>query len=172
MAIGIRPARADEVDEIVRLVESAYRGEPSRQGWTTEADLLDGQRTDAGEVRALLPHLLVADDLTGCCVVEPREGCAHFGLFAVQPALQGRGTGSALLTAAEDRARALGLPAVEMTVLEARTELLAFYERRGYVRTGERRPFPYGDARFGRPRTPDLEFVVLRKALGMQGSAP
>jgi GNAT superfamily N-acetyltransferase len=164
-APGFRPATEADVDEVVRLVESAYRGDSSRQGWTTEADLLDGQRTDAHDVRAALPHLLVADDLSACCVLEPRADHGYFGMFAVRPGEQGRGAGSALLRAAEDRALTLGLVAVEMTVISARTELIAYYERRGYVRTGERRPFPYGDERFGRPRSPDLEFVVLRKPL-------
>ncbi|HEX4979590.1 MAG TPA: GNAT family N-acetyltransferase [Acidimicrobiales bacterium] len=162
----VRPARPSDVARIVDLVESAYRGETSRDGWTTEADLLDGQRTDAGEVGSLLPHLFVTDDLAGCFVLEPRKGVAYFGMFAVRPDRQGSGIGTALLGAAEERARLLGLGAIEMTVLAARAELLDFYERRGYTATGERRPFPYGDERFGRPRRPDLEFVVLRKQLG------
>jgi ribosomal protein S18 acetylase RimI-like enzyme len=150
---------------VLDLVESAYRGESSRTGWTSEAHLLDGQRTDEDAVRELLPDLLVTDDLTACCVIESREDHGYFGMFAVRPGLQGRGVGSAVLEAAEARARSLGMVAVEMTVLSVREELIAYYERRGYTRTGERRPFPYGDERFGLPRTPDLEFVVLRKSL-------
>ena len=161
----VRPAEPPDVDAIVALVESAYRGDASRAGWTTEADLLDGQRTDADEVRDALPHLLVTDDLTACCVLEPRGSSGYFGMFAVSPGLQGRGVGSRLLAAAEERARALGLKTVEMTVLSARSELIAYYERRGYRPTGETKPFPYGNERFGKPRTPNLEFVVLRKAL-------
>jgi N-acetylglutamate synthase-like GNAT family acetyltransferase len=164
--VQIRAAGESDVGAVEALVHSAYRGEASRAGWTTEAELLDGQRTDAEEVRAALPHLLLAVDgpeVLGCCVLEPRNGVGYFGMFAVRPTLQGGGVGSTLLSAAEDRARVLGLPAVEMTVLSQRTELIAYYLRRGYVATGETRPFPYGDERFGLPRTADLEFAVLSK---------
>ena len=164
----IRPATLDDVDAVVALVESAYRGESSRAGWTTEADLLDGQRTDAREVAEVLPDTLVAvegGELVGSCVLAHKGDVGYFGMFAVRPTLQGRGVGSALLTAAEHRAKELGLPFVEMTVLSGRRELIAYYERRGYADTGERRPFPYGDERFGLPRTDDLEFAVLRKRL-------
>lgn len=164
----VRQARAEEVPELVALVTSAYRGESSRAGWTTEADLLDGGRTDEEELTALLPDLLVAvegDELVGCCALTPRGDVGYFGTFAVRPLLQGAGTGSALLAAAEQRARELGLTAVEMTVLSVRTELLAYYARRGYVDTGETRPFPYGQERNGIPRTDDLVFAVLLKKL-------
>ena len=161
----LRPATPADVDAVVALVESAYRGESGRQGWTTESDLLDGRRTGPDEVRELLPHLLVSDDLTACCVLEPRGDHGYFGMFAVTPALQGGGRGSMLLAAAEDRARDLGLARVEMTVLSVRSELVAFYERRGYRQTGQTKPFPYGDERFGVPKRDDLEFVVLVKEL-------
>jgi len=166
--VEIRPATLDDVDAVVALVESAYRGESSRAGWTTEADLLDGQRTDAREVAEVLPDTLVAvegGEPVGSCVLAHKGDVGYFGMFAVRPTLQGRGVGSALLTAAEHRAKELGLPFVEMTVLSGRRELIAYYERRGYADTGERRPFPYGDERFGLPRTDDLEFAVLRKRL-------
>lgn len=164
----VRPATPEDVEAVVALVESAYRGDTSRVGWTTEADLLDGQRTDPEAVTEVVPHLLLAEASTGivgCCTLVPKEGHGYFGMFAVSPVLQGGGVGSVLLAAAEDRARGLGLGYVEMTVLTQRTELLAFYLRRGYVATDELRPFPYGDERFGRPRTGDLQFVVLVKPL-------
>jgi N-acetylglutamate synthase-like GNAT family acetyltransferase len=164
----IRSATADDVDVVVALVESAYRGDSSRAGWTTEADLLAGRRTGPDEVAELVPHLLLAEqdsDVVGCCTMVPKDNRGYFGMFAVRPGLQGGGVGAALLAAAEDRARALGLPAVEMTVLRQRSELIAFYLRRGYADTGEERPFPYGDERFGRPNRSDLSFVVLEKVL-------
>ena len=164
----VRPARPDEVPALVELVTSAYRGESSRAGWTTEADLLDGGRTDAEELSELLPDLLAAeqdDALVGCCALTPRGEVGYFGTFAVWPLLQGAGVGSALLAAAEQRAATLGLTAVEMTVLSGRTELIAYYARRGYADTGETRPFPYGVERNGIPRTDDLVFTVLRKSL-------
>ncbi len=148
------------------LVESAYRGDTARLGWTHEADLLDGQRTDPDEVRQTLPHLTVAEDageVVACCALVPRDGYGYFGMFAVRPGLQGSGVGSLLLADAERRAVAQGLSRVDMTVLSGRTELIAYYVRRGYVETGAREPFPYGDERFGRPRTDDLEFCVLSK---------
>ncbi|MEO6714351.1 MAG: GNAT family N-acetyltransferase [Mycobacteriales bacterium] len=164
----LRAAAPDDVQAIVELVESAYRGESSRAGWTTEADLLDGQRTDDDEVRTLLPHVVVAetaDGIVGCCSLESKVGYAYFGLFAVRPTLQGCGVGSALLREAEARARSLGLQRVQMTVLTLRTELIAFYERRGYWNTGQLQPFPQTDPHFGIPRRDDLEFVVLAKDL-------
>lgn len=162
----IRPATSGDVDAVVALVESAYRGDSSRAGWTTEADLLGGQRTDTAQVAGLVPFMLIADDETrvvGCCTVVPKDGHAYFGLFAVQPQLQSAGVGSALLAGAEACAVEQGESVVQMTVLAQRTELIAFYERRGYLRTGGTQPFPYGDERFGLPRQDDLHFVVLAK---------
>ena len=166
--VELRQATPDDVDAIVVLVESAYRGEDSRQGWTTEADLLDGHRTDVAEVREVLPYVLVAEqggELIGCCTLLPRDGYAYFGMFAVQPGLQGGGTGSRLLAEAERVAAAGGAAYVEMTVLSVRRELIDFYLRRGYAETGESRPFPYGQGRLGQPRRDDLAFTVLSKQL-------
>ncbi|WP_369056432.1 GNAT family N-acetyltransferase [Kineococcus terrestris] len=175
--LRVRPAGHDDVPAVVALVESAYRGEASRAGWTTEADLLDGQRTDEAAVAAVVdaPDALVllaldpADDgaPVGCCELRAGAGAgaaAYFGMFAVDPARQGRGTGRFLLTAAEAEAvRRWGAGALEMTVIAQRTDLIAWYERLGFRATGERRPFPHGDERFGLPRRDDLEFTVLRR---------
>jgi GNAT superfamily N-acetyltransferase len=166
--MDFRNATLDDVEAVVALVESAYRGDASRAGWTTEADLLEGQRTDPDEVRDALPHLVIAtdgEDLLGCCVLTPKGDHAYFGMFAVRPGLQGAGTGSALLSEAERRARDAGLAYVEMTVLSLRAELIDFYVRRGYADTGATRPFPYGDERFGKPQRQDLLFTVLVKRL-------
>ena len=165
----IRRASKKDVAALVELVESAYRGDSSRAGWTTEADLLDGQRTDPREVESVLEHIVVAEDetgqLVGCCTLVPREGHAYFGMFAVRPGLQGGGVGSQLLARAEELAREQQLDYVEMTVISTRTELVDYYVRRGYKNTGELRPFPYGDERFGRPKRDDLDFTVLAKEL-------
>jgi ribosomal protein S18 acetylase RimI-like enzyme len=167
--VQIRRAIPADVDAVVALVESAYRGDSSRAGWTTEADLLDGQRTDRDEVRSVLEELVVAQDetgeLVGCCTLVPKDGHAYFGMFAVRPGLQGGGVGSQLLKEAETLAAEHGATYVEMTVISTRSELIDFYLRRGYVDTGETRPFPYGDDRFGRPRRDDLAFTVLVKDL-------
>jgi ribosomal protein S18 acetylase RimI-like enzyme len=171
--VVFRSAQARDADGVVALVEGAYRGESSRQGWTTEAELLGGQRTDRREVDALLGDARVtivlaerAGQLVGCvCVrLEPPD-LAHVGMFAILPSLQSRGLGRALLGEAERVARERGARDAEMTVLEQRPELLAWYGRRGWRNTGETEPFPYDDPRFGLPRRPDLRFLVLAKSL-------
>ncbi len=174
VSVGFRSAAPGDVDAVVALVESAYRGESSKLGWTTEAHLLDGQRTDEQAVRDIIGSddalvLLAVDDdtaaIVGCCQLERRpEGAAYFGMFAVSPHLQGGGAGKRLLAEAERLAAdEWGCARMEMTVIAQREELIAWYVRRGYREVGERRPFPYGDERFGLPRRPDLEFTVLRK---------
>jgi len=172
--LAFRFADEHDVPAIVGLVESAYRGEASRAGWTSEAHLLDGQRTDAGAVREAVrapgSAMLVAEargELVGCCQLEQRPAAeAYFGMFSVQPGRQGRGWGGEILAEAERLARVdWGAKTMVMTVLAQRGELIAWYERRGYRRTGESRPFPYGDARSGIPKRPDLSFVVLSKPL-------
>jgi len=167
-----RPAAPGDVDAVVRLVTDAYRGEASTAGWTTEDALLKGQRTDADMVTAAVVDpsgevvLAEADGvLVGCIHVQRGGAAAHFGMFAVEPTLQAGGTGSALLAEAEDRARAWGCTTMDLEVVAQRAELIAWYERRGYRRTGETKPFPYGDERFGIPQRDDLHFVVLRRPL-------
>lgn len=174
---SIRPATLDDVHAIVDVVQSAYRGDTSREGWTTEADLLDGIRTDPDAVADAISGpaglMLVALDpstpasVLACCQLERRDGSvAYFGMFAVRPHRQGAGLGRRLLAAAEDYASSHWSAAtMEMTVIRQRNDLIAWYLRRGYARTQETRPFPYGNLRFGRPRRNDLEFVVLRKPL-------
>jgi ribosomal protein S18 acetylase RimI-like enzyme len=173
--VQFRQATAADVPAIVDLVESAYRGEGSRIGWTTEADLLDGQRTDAAAVQALIDdpatHVLLAEDGAGGALVgsvtvtEDGADAVHVGMFAVRPTAQGRGIGRALLEQAETLGRNLGRQLARMDVLAQRPELIAWYERRGYRRTGARAPFPYGDPRSGLPRRNDLVFEVLQKPL-------
>lgn len=170
-----RAATADDVDAIVALVESAYRGEASRAGWTTEADLLDGRRTGPDDVLACLgpgrSMVLLGErdaaagrDLLACAHVAEEDGVGYFGMFSVRPALQGGGIGKAMLAEAERVVHGeWRLPAMRMTVIDVRDELIAFYQRRGYRRTGVHVPFPYGDERFGLPRRPDLRFEVLEK---------
>jgi GNAT superfamily N-acetyltransferase len=183
--LALRPARGEEAAAVSALVNSAYRGDSSRAGWTTEAELLGGQRTDpaslqdfirAGEVagdRVLLVHEAAAagaSAIDACVQLERRGDEAYLGMLTVRPTLQAGGLGRRLLAAAERWAAAhWGSRAVVMTVITQRLELIAWYERRGYRGTGETAPFPYDDARFGEPRRPDLHFVVLRKALAASG---
>jgi GNAT superfamily N-acetyltransferase len=171
--LQFRTARAEDVGAIVQLVECAYRGESSRAGWTTEADLLDGQRTDPEQVAALIldpaARILLAisgGERVGTLLVQRQADAAHIGMFAVRPTLQGRGLGRALLGAAERVAREeFQALRAEMTVIEQRLDILAWYARCGYTPTGVVEPFPYGNPRFGLPRRPDLRFVVLAKPL-------
>ena len=170
-ALHYRDATVDDIPALVRLVTSAYRGEASRAGWTTEADLLDGERIDPAVLRADIERprsrvlLAERDGVPVACAHVAVEGDAgYFGMFAVRPDLQGGGMGHALLAEAERVVRdEWSLPALRMTVIDARGELIAWYERRGYRRTGVVKPFPYGDTRFGIPRRDDLRFEVLEK---------
>ena len=176
--LTFRYADDGDIPAVVALVESAYRGEASRVGWTTEADLLDGQRTDARAVAEIVAGpgrvMLLAEAegvLAGCCQLEHRPPAeAYFGMFSVRPAAQGQGWGRLILAEAERLARAeWGAATMVLTVLAPRPDLIGWYERRGYRPTGESRPFPYGNARFGIPRRPDLSFIVLEKPLAAWG---
>ncbi|MFI1161986.1 GNAT family N-acetyltransferase [Streptomyces sioyaensis] len=172
--LTFRTALDADVPGLVELIESAYRGDASRAGWTTEADLLAGQRTDPDGVTAVVRktdgRLLIAErdgELIACCQLEHRGDHAYFGMFAVRPELQGGGLGKVIIAEAERTARETwGAREMRMTVIRQRDELIAWYERRGYRRTGQLTPFPYGDERFGIPQRPDLEFELLVKPLG------
>jgi ribosomal protein S18 acetylase RimI-like enzyme len=172
-SIVFRTAGPADIAAVVALVESAYRGDSGRRGWTTESDLLDGRRTDAADVAGLISRpgsqiLLLERDgcLLACCHLERQGDAAYFGMFAVDPSLQTGGLGKRLLGEAERIARELWhCRVMEMTVIVQREELIAWYQRRGYRRTGAYKPFPYGDERFGIPRRDDLRFEVLTKEL-------
>lgn len=170
--LALRQAGPDDADALVRLINSVYRGDSSRLGWTTEADLLDGQRTDAREVGDLIAAagstFLVTDDDQGllACAHLARDGArAWLGMFAVRPGHQGQGLGRRFLEAAEQWVRARwGVSALRMSVISVRRELIDYYGRRGYRPTGETLPFPT-DPRFGIPKVDHLEFIVLEKPL-------
>ena len=172
-SLSFRIAAPRDVAAIVALVESAYRGDASRAGWTTEADLLDGQRTDPEAVGALIANpqsrIVLAESggaLVACAHVERQEGASYFGMFSVRPTAQGRGIGDALLAECERVAREdFGSEAMRMTVFSVRPELIAWYARRGYADTGETKAFPYGDEKLGIPKRDDLVFMVLAKPL-------
>ena len=171
--LKFRAATAHDVDAIVALVTSAYRGDSSRAGWTTEADFLEGNRIDPEVLRADIERpgsrVLLAernDELLSCAHIAVEDGAGYFGMFSVAPGLQGSGIGKQVLAECERIARdEWQLPAMRMTVIDIRDSLIAFYERRGYRRTGILKPFPYGDARFGQPLRDDLRFEVLEKSL-------
>lgn len=173
LPLEFRAAAARDADAIVALVESAYRGDASRAGWTTEADLLEGRRTGPDDVLACIDRprgqVLLAErggKLLACAHVADEDGFGYFGMFSVVPGLQRAGIGKQVLAEAERIVRdQFNLRILRMTVIDVRGELIAYYERRGYRRTGIKKPFPYGDERFGLPRRDDLRFEVLEKAL-------
>ncbi len=168
-----RFAKVTDIGAIVALVQSAYRGEASRAGWTTEVEFIGGQRTDPAEVGELLSRsascMLLAEEgsqLLTCCHLEKQQDRCHFGMFAVVPGMQGGGLGRRTLDTAEHFARVeWGCRSMEMQVIDLRTKLIAWYERCGYHRSGIFQPFPYGDARFGLPKQANLRFELLRKIL-------
>lgn len=161
------------------LVNSAYRGESSKRGWTTEADLLGGQRTDAGKLLEMIQgadsrvELLESGEgrLLGCVYLkrEPSGAC-YLGMLTVDPTRQAGGLGKRLLDHAEEIARGWGCNRMRMTVISAREELIAYYERRGYRKTGATEPFPENDPRFGLPKIAGLTFLELEKKLDLAPS--
>lgn len=170
----MRKAEEQDVAALHKLVESAYRGDSAKRGWTHEADLLGGQRTDLEALREIVQDrnqtILLAMDgqnIDGCVqLVRVKEGLAYLGLLTVDPDRQAGGLGKILLNAAELYvSENWQAQTIEMTVIRQRADLIAYYERRGYALTGERRPFPLDDPRYGLPTTQELEFVVLRKEI-------
>jgi GNAT superfamily N-acetyltransferase len=170
----LEPAQAADLPALHALIEGAYRGDSAKTGWSHEADLLGGQRTDLEALEAMIADpaqaiLILRDgeDIEACVALADRgDGVTYVGMFTVAPARQATGIGRLLLAATEEHAASLfGATRVEMTVIAQRHELIAWYERRGYRLTGERRPFPATDPRFGLPKRDDLEFVVLEKLL-------
>lgn len=165
--------KASEADipQLEKLVNSAYRGEASKKGWTTEAELLDGIRTDAEALAKMIhqPGSVILkctdgmNELLGCVFLQNQDGRMYLGMLTVAPDIQAQGIGKKILEASEAYAKEQGCASVIMTVITVRHELIRWYERRGYRQTEEKRPFP-SDPRFGIPKQP-LEFVVMEKQL-------
>jgi ribosomal protein S18 acetylase RimI-like enzyme len=171
--LAFRAATTADIPAIVALVESAYRGDASRAGWTTEADLLDGQRIDVQGVAEVIAKpdsrvLLGESDgtLFVCAHIEKQGEACYFGMFSVRPDLQGGGIGKRMLDEAGRIAREQWqCTRIEMTVISVRDDLIGWYERRGFRRTAVFKPFPYGDERFGIPKRDDLRFEILERPL-------
>lgn len=165
-------AAIDDIPALVRLINSAYRGEESKKGWTTEAYVLDGDlRTDPPALEQLIRTpgsviLKYTNDeqvIEGCVFLQERGERLYLGMLSVSPLLQSKGIGKKLMDASHIYAKEQGLTAVFMRVISLRHELIAWYERRGYYLTGETEPMP-DDTRFGKPNRP-LEFVIMEKKL-------
>lgn len=162
----IAAAAPADAPALKALLEAAYRGDAAREGWNHEADILDDERIALSELQAMLADPAVTilaardgDRLMGCVAVTRKHAAlGYLGMLCVLPRLQSSGLGRRLLDAAEDHGRALGLHTMEMTVIDSRASLIAWYVRRGYALTGETRPFPV-------LRDPPITFVVLEKPL-------
>ena len=174
-----RQAKIKDAKAIIALVDSAYRGESSRAGWTTEADLLDGRRTFIEEIENILSEpqnkiilledeskLLASVHIKKLVEINSDTSKAYLGMFAVSPKFQNKGIGKALMTYSEKFVVAeWQCNKMEMTVIRQRKELVAWYEKLGYRVTGEVRDFPYGDERYGIPKREDLVLDVLEKRI-------
>ena len=167
-SVTVRIATLEDLPRLHPVIERAYRGDSARQGWTHEADLLSGERIDNASLTAMMADpaqiLLIAeqgDAAVGCVSLTVRgDGLVYLGLLCVDPTRQAGGIGKVIIAAAEKVSRdELDADRIEMTVIDRRAELIAYYERRGFVRTGERRPFPVAVV-------PPLSMVVLDKAIG------
>jgi N-acetylglutamate synthase-like GNAT family acetyltransferase len=173
--LQIRKATEEDLEQLAAFVNAAYRGEGSKRGWTTEADILDGQRTDAGCLRSHIQGerqiiLLFerAGNLHGCVYLRHETDHAYLGMLTVDPGLQNQGIGKQMLFLIEQWLKThWRLNQVRMSVITLRTELISWYERRGYKMVSEKLPFPYGDVRFGKPKRDDLEFAILSKQLDL-----
>lgn len=171
MNYKITPASAEDVPVLNKLVNSAYRGESSRKGWATEADLIDGTRIDEAAMLDLIHDknttilkYVENNEIFGCVELRIENESLYLGMLTVNPDLQAKGIGKILMHAGEDFGRKNNCKKVKMSVVSVRDKLIAWYERHGYSLTGERKPFKMPDERFGIPRQP-LEFVVMEKKL-------
>ena len=164
-------ATAADIDDLVKLINSAYRGESSKAGWTTEADILGGIRIDAAGVKEIIDeeeadlHVFYypGEGLIACVYLKEEDENLYLGMLSVRPTLQAGGMGKYILHYAEERARSIGKQYVRMTVINVRTELIAWYNRHGYLTTGETEPWVDGE-HIG-DRKADFYFIVLKKKI-------
>lgn len=167
----ITKATAVDISSLNKLINSAYRGESSRKGWTTEAELLEGSRTTEEELAEIITNTSNTllkfnqnNQIVGSVLLIEKEQQLYLGMLTVSPELQNSGIGKKLLYQAELHAKALDLPKIVMTVISLREELIAWYKRHGYVDTGVRDPFPASNIHIPIVKIP-LEFIVLEKKI-------
>lgn len=168
----ITKATLEDVSSLNKLINSAYRGESSKKGWTTEANLLEGLRTTEQELTETIANpkntilkFTENNAIIGCVLLIEKEQQLYLGMLTVSPELQNSGVGKKLLQQAEIHALALGLPKIVMTVISVREELISWYKRNGYIDTGAKEPFPVSEAHVSISEQP-LEFIVLEKKIG------
>lgn len=173
--ILFRWATLEDIDSIFTLVHKAYRGDSSKKGWTTEADIIDGPRTDKDELKQkilstdskiLLGFDLTSKVLSGCCLLtwQPKDKLLYFGMFAIDPEIQNLGMGKLFLEKSEAYGLEIGALKIEMSVIECRHELILYYKRRGFIKTSRRINFP-DDQRNGTPKIKDLKMIILEKLI-------
>jgi ribosomal protein S18 acetylase RimI-like enzyme len=167
----ITKATITDVSILNKLINSAYRGESSKKGWTTEANILEGKRTTEDELidiikdkKSTILKYSVNNQIIGCVLLIKKENELYLGMLTVSPELQNSGIGKKLMQEAEIFALALGLSKIVMTVISVREELIAWYKRNGFVDTGAREPFPISEL-FSQTTTEPLEFIVLEKKI-------
>ena len=167
--IVIRKAVAEDADNIVVLVNTAYRPEPGSEGWTHEASLVSGSRIDSAQVSDALETstILVAASgvqVVGCVQIQAKGQESHIGMLAVLPSAQAAGLGKLLLAEAESFAKSnFGAELFVLLVVAERRELIDFYLRRGYKETGDFRAYPV-EAGVGTPFNPNARLAVLHKS--------
>lgn len=164
----------EDLNDVVNLVNSAYRGESGKQGWTTESDIIGGQRTEKAclleDINRENSDIIIVrnacNEIVGCCHVEKSENnSCYLGMLSVKPTLQKSGIGKLLICESARYAKSMKCEVIEITVITIRHDLIAWYEKQGFIRTGIIKPFPYGDERFGIPFFDDLKFEVLTKKI-------
>jgi len=167
----IAQATADDVSSLNQLINSAYRGESSKKGWTTEANILEGKRTTEDELKEIIQDQKNTilkysenNEIIGCVLLKEKENELYLGMLTVSPELQNSGIGKKLMLQAEVFAAELGLSKIVMTVISVREELISWYKRHGYLDTGTREPFPVSEV-FSQTSSEPLEFMVLEKRI-------
>jgi GNAT superfamily N-acetyltransferase len=163
-----------DAEAVAKLVNAAYRGETSRKGWTTEADILEGLRTTTVEIANIIKRdnafVLIGvlkDEIVATICCEWQElafkDTVHFGMIAVKPSLQNKGYGKKMIQAAEAMTRReWRVVGFHMAVISIRHELIAFYERLGYKLTGEFAVFPV-KSDLWQPKVEGLNLQYLAK---------
>ena len=167
----ITKATIEDVTALNNLINSAYRGESSKKGWTTEANILEGKRTTEAELIEIIQNhkntilkYSENNEIIGCVLLVKKEDELYLGMLTVSPELQNSGIGKKLMQQAEIQASTLGLSKIVMTVISVREELISWYKRKGFVDTGAREPFPVSDV-FSQTTIEPLEFMVLKKRI-------
>lgn len=169
----ITTAGVQDARELNVLINAAYRGEESKKGWTTEAEILGGLRIDERTLKAMLTQgegTIIKysgsdGEILGTVYLEVKKPALYLGMFAVSPLSQSKGIGKALLSFAEDFALPHGCDRITLTVISVREELIDWYKRHGYVPTGHSISFEDIEGRFGDPKVDAIDLIEMHKML-------